>query len=270
MYLVDAAEGCLSTYYDKLFREKMDAQLKEHGIKLEYGQLVKEIQGNGKVEKIITNKGEFPADMVVLCAGFRPNTDLGKDKLELFRNGAYVVDKTQKTSLDDVYAIGDCATVYDNSIGGINYIALATNAVRSGIVAAHNVCGTKLESIGVQGSNGISIFGLNMVSTGLTFEKAEKLGIEVLETTFHDLQKPEFMEHNNEEVYIRIVYRKDNRKIIGAQIASKYDISMAMHVFSLAIQEGVTIDRFKLLDILFLPHFNKPYNYITMAALGAK
>jgi len=109
-----------------------------------------------------------------------------------------------------------------------------------------------------------------MVSTGLTFEKAEKLGIEVLETTFHDLQKPEFMEHNNEEVYIRIVYRKDNRKIIGAQMASKYDISMAMHVFSLAIQEGVTIDRFKLLDILFLPHFNKPYNYITMAALGAK
>ena len=78
------------------------------------------------------------------------------------------------------------------------------------------------------------------------------------------------VEHNNEEVYIRIVYRKDNRKIIGAQMASKYDISMAMHVFSLAIQEGVTIDKFKLLDILFLPHFNKPYNYITMAALGAK
>ena len=248
----------------------MDAQLQEHGVQLEYGQLVKEIKGNGKVEKIVTNKGEFPADMVVLCAGFRPNTDLGKEKIDLFKNGAYIVDRTQKTSLDDVYAIGDCATVFDNSTGDINYIALATNAVRSGIIAAHNVCGTKLESIGVQGSNGISIFGLNMVSTGLTYEKAQKLGIDVLETTFHDLQKPEFMEHNNEEVYIRIVYRKDNRKIIGAQMASKYDISMAMHVFSLAIQEGVTIDKFKLLDILFLPHFNKPYNYITMAALGAK
>ena len=47
-------------------------------------------------------------------------------------------------------------------------------------------------------------------------------------------------------------------------------IFMAMYVFSLAIQERVTIDKFKLLDILFLPHFNKPYNYITMAALGAK
>ena len=270
VYLIDAAKGCLSVYYDKIFRDQMDAQLKNHGINLEYDQLVKEIQGNGKVEKIITNKGELPVDMVILCAGFRPNTDLGKEKITLFKNGAYVVDKTQKTNLDDVYAIGDCATVFDNSINDVNYIALATNAVRSGIIAAHNVCGTKIESVGVQGSNGISIFGLNMVSTGLTLEKAEKLGIEALETTFHDLQKPEFMEHNNEEVYIRIVYRKDNRKIIGAQMSSKYDISMAMHVFSLAIQEGVTIDKFKLLDILFLPHFNKPYNYITMAALGAK
>ena len=270
VYLIDAAKGCLSVYYDKIFRDQMDAQLKNHGINLEYDQLVKEIQGNGKVEKIITNKGELPVDMVILCAGFRPNTDLGKDKITLFKNGAYVVDKTQKTNLDDVYAIGDCATVFDNSINDVNYIALATNAVRSGIIAAHNVCGTKIESVGVQGSNGISIFGLNMVSTGLTLEKTEKLGIEALETTFHDLQKPEFMEHNNEEVYIRIVYRKDNRKIIGAQMSSKYDISMAMHVFSLAIQEGVTIDKFKLLDILFLPHFNKPYNYITMAALGAK
>lgn len=34
--------------------------------------------------------------MVVLCVGFRPNTDLGKDKLELFKNGAYIVDRTQK------------------------------------------------------------------------------------------------------------------------------------------------------------------------------
>ena len=53
-------------------------------------------------------------------------------------------------------------------------------------------------------------------------------------------------------------------------MASTYDLSMGIHMFSLAIQEHVTIDRIKLLDIFFLPHFNKPYNYITMAALSAK
>jgi len=58
--------------------------------------------------------------------------------------------------------------------------------------------------------------------------------------------------------------------ILGAQMASTYDISMGIHMFSLAIQEKVTIDKLALTDILFLPHFNKPYNYITMAAISAK
>ena len=53
-------------------------------------------------------------------------------------------------------------------------------------------------------------------------------------------------------------------------MCSKYDISMGIHMFSLAIQEQVTIDKLKLLDLFFLPHFNQPYNYITMAALKAE
>ncbi|MGL4671259.1 MAG: H2O-forming NADH oxidase, partial [Cetobacterium sp.] len=63
---------------------------------------------------------------------------------------------------------------------------------------------------------------------------------------------------------------KNTRRVLGAQMASTQDISMGIHMFSLAIQEKVTIDKLKLLDIFFLPHFNQPYNYITMAALGAK
>ncbi|WP_314010562.1 H2O-forming NADH oxidase [Pseudostreptobacillus hongkongensis] len=269
--LVDSSTDCLSTYYDKEFREKMNETLKEHGIELSFGELLKEIKGtDGKVSGIVTDKSEYQTDMVILCVGFRPNTDLLKGQLETFRNGAYLVDKTQKTSRDDVYAIGDCATVYDNAIENTNYIALATNAVRSGVIAAHNVCGTHLETVGVQGSNGISIYGLNMVSTGLSEENAKRYGYEVLSTSFTDVQKPEFMKTENEEVTVKIVYDAKTRRILGAQMASKLDISLGLHVFSLAIQEKVTIDKFKLLDIFFLPHFNKPYNYYTMAALSAK
>ena len=49
-----------------------------------------------------------------------------------------------------------------------------------------------------------------------------------------------------------------------------YDISMGIHLFSMAIEEQVDIDKLKLFDLFFLPHFNKPYNYITMAALAAR
>lgn len=268
--LIDSAETCLSSYYDSDFTDIMSKNLQEHGIELVYGQKVEKILGTKKVEKIVTNKSEFDVDMVVLCIGFKPNNELGKDNLELFKNGAFLVNKKQQTSQQDVFAIGDCATVYDNSINDTNYIALATNAVRSGIIAAHNACGTEIESIGVQGSNGISIWGLNMVSTGLTLEKAKANGFNATITEYEDLQKPEFIEHDNETVKLKIVYDKDTRVILGAQMCSKEDISMGIHMFSLAIQEKVTIDKLKLLDIFFLPHFNKPYNYITMASLSAE
>lgn len=267
--LVDIAPTCLSGYYDEEFSSLMAKNLADGGIDCKFGQGVEAILGTDKVEGIRTSEEEFATDMVILAIGFRPANDLGKDALELFRNGAYVVDRHQQTSLPDVYAVGDCATVYDNAIRDTNYIALATNAVRSGIVAAHNACGTSLESAGVQGSNGICIFDLKLVSTGITAAKAEKLGIEALHTDFEDFQKPPFIDHN-EKVKIRIVYEKGSRRILGMQCASYYDMSAITHMFSLAIQEGVTIDKLKLLDLFFLPHFNQPYNYITMAALSAE
>lgn len=268
--LIDAMSSSLSNYYDSDFTALMDENLKSHGINLAYNQMVKEIKGNGKVEAIVTDKGEYPCEMAVVCIGFRPNTELGKDSLETFRNGAYIVNRKQETSIKDVYAIGDCAVVYDNAIGDKNYIALATNAVRSGIVAAHNASGIELESLGVQGSNGINIYDLKMVSTGITESRAKKLGMDVEVTDFEDLQKAPFMETENPKVKIRIVYDKKTRVIVGAQMASEHDMSMGIHLFSLAIQEKVTIDKLKLLDIFFLPHFNQPYNYITMAAISAK
>ncbi|MFW6679975.1 H2O-forming NADH oxidase [Lacrimispora sp. AGF001] len=268
--LIDNMSTCLSGYYDREFTDIMSKNLESHGIKLAYEETVTSLKGNGKVEKVVTDKNEYAADMVVLGIGFKPNSQLGKDTLKLFKNGAYLVDRHQQTSIPDVYAIGDCATVFDNSIQATNYIALATNAVRSGIVAAHNACGTPLESIGVQGSNGICIWDLKMVSTGISLEKAKKLGYDAAAADYEDTQKPAFIQHDNYKVKIRIVYDKKTRIVLGAQMCSEYDISMAIHMFSLAIQEQVTIDRLKLTDIFFLPHFNKPYNYFTMAALQAE
>ncbi|MDY6072480.1 MAG: FAD-dependent oxidoreductase [Eubacteriales bacterium] len=267
--LVDNMDHCLSTYYDEEFTTLMEDNLKKHGVDLHFGETLVEVLGDKRVNGVRTTKGEFKTDMLILCIGFRPNSELGKNHLELFKNGAYLVDKHQQTSDKDVYAIGDCATVYDNALQDTSYIALATNAVRTGIIAAHNVCGTDLEGIGVQGSNGINIWDLKMISTGLNEARAKKLGFEVKSTTWEDLQRPAFM-RENDKVKIKIVYDAKTRRVLGMQCASNYDMSMLNHMFSLAIQEKITIDKLSLLDIFFLPHFNQPYNYITMAALTAK
>lgn len=267
--LIDRENTVLSGYYDDIFRKKMVDNLAGHGITMALGEDLVRFEGEGKVERVVTDKNTYDIDMVISCIGFRPNNELGKERLNLYENGAYLVNKKQQTSEPDVYAIGDCATVYDNATESTQYIALATNAVRSGIVAAYNILGAPIESLGVQGSSGICIYDLKMVSTGLTEEKAKKEGFDVLCSDFEDTQKPAFIETSNPKVTIRIVYEKNTKRVLGCQMASNYDMSMGIHMFSLAIQEKLTIDRIALLDIFFLPHFNQPYNYITMAALQA-
>jgi len=50
---------------------------------------------------------------------------------------------------------------------------------------------------------------------------------------------------------------------------SEEDITLAIHTFSLALEVGYTIDKLATLDLFFLPHFNKPDNFITKAGLAA-
>ena len=268
--LIDSASTCLSSYYDEPFSRRMEENLEHHGIRLVVRETVQELEGQETVQKVVTDKGSYDTDMVIFCAGFRPNTRLGNGILETFENGAYLVSRRQETSVPDVYAAGDCAAVYNNASQRTDYIALASNAVRSGMIAAQNALGRDISSPGVQGSNGISIWNLKMVSTGLSLKKAIRLGYDAASVDYEDYQKAGFLETDNSKVLIHIVYDKSSRRVLGAQLCSEYDISMAVHMFSLAIQEQVSIDTLKLLDLFFLPHFNQPYNYITMAAFRAE
>ncbi|MCL2610241.1 MAG: FAD-dependent oxidoreductase [Defluviitaleaceae bacterium] len=270
--MFDMQDGCLTGYFDKEFSGEMDKVLEKNGIELHYSESLQEIKSkDGKrVSSIVTDKGEYEVDMVILSIGFTPKSELGGGKIDLAKNGAFLVNTNQQTSMPDVYAIGDCATVLSNVTGKQEYIALATNAVRGGIIAGHNVCGTALESAGVQGSNGIQIYDYKMFSTGFSLEKAKVEGFDAICVDYNDTQKFSFMPGGSEEVKFRIVYDAKTRKILGAQIASYRDVSMGLHMFSLAIAKGVTINEIPLVDIFFMPHFNQPFNYITMAGLTAK
>ena len=269
--VIDVLEEVLPRYFDSNFSQLMEKKLKENNIKLMLGETVTGFTGkDGKVSQVITNKKTIDSDLVIMSIGFRPNTSMFKDSgIKFMENGAIITDNNQKTNIDGVYAVGDCSTVYNNASKQLSYIALATNAVRTGIVAGHNAGGTNIPMIGVQGSNAICIYDLTMCSTGLNQREAEKLGFNVKSTEITDLQKPAFMP-SNYEVTLKIVYDADTRRVLGAQMASEHDITLALHMFSLAIQEEVTIDRLKLLDLFFLPHFNQPINYFVKATISAK
>jgi pyruvate/2-oxoglutarate dehydrogenase complex dihydrolipoamide dehydrogenase (E3) component len=100
-------------------------------------------------------------------------------------------------------------------------VSLATNAVKTGIVAAHNIAdeNTLIKLEGIVGTNGINVFHNQLVSTGLSEEAAKDLKIEVITSIFEDNDRPEFMEdHGKERVKCKMVFNKETRKLIGAQI----------------------------------------------------
>ena len=268
--LMEAMPRVMANYFDKEITDEAEKRIKDAGIEMHLGETVKKFEGDDRVKKVVTDKGSYDVDMVVMSVGFRPNSELYKDYLETLPNGAIVVDTTMKSSKDpDVYAIGDCSTVYSRASEKQEYIALATNAVRMGIVAANNIVGNKVEYCGTQGSNAICVFGYNMASTGWSEETAKKKGLKVKSNFFKDAERPEFMP-TYEDVLVKIIYEEGSGRLLGAQIASNHNHAEAIHAFSLAIQRGMTVQEFALSDFFFLPHYNKPLSWMTMVAFTAK
>ena len=267
--LIDAEDRIMAKYLDKDFTDIAEAEFTKRGVNLVLGQKVQKFEGDNKVSKVITDKGEFEADLVVLCIGFAPNTNLVKGKLDTLPNGAIIIDEYMRTSEKDVFAAGDCCVVRFNPAKENRYIPLATNAVRMGTLIAKNLVNPTLKYMGTQGTSGIKIYDLCIASTGLTEEVAKNTtNLNVASVTAIDNYRPEFMP-SFEEAKVKLVYDKDTRKVVGGQIISKMDLTQFMNTLSVVIQNEMTIEELAMTDFFFQPHFNKPWSLLNIAALKA-
>ena len=267
--LIDAESRIMSKYLDKEFTDKAEEEFTKKGVNLVLGQKVQKFEGDNKISKVYTDKSSFDADLVVLCIGFAPNTNLVKGKLNTLPNGAIIIDEYMRTSKEDVFAAGDCCVVKLNPANENRYIPLATNAVRMGTLVAKNLINPTLKYMGTQGTSGIKIYDLCIASTGLTEDVAKSTtNLNVDSVIAVDNYRPEFMP-TFEEATLKIVYDKDTRKIIGGQIMSKIDLTQFMNTLSVVIQKEMTIEELAVTDFFFQPHFNKPWSLLNIAALKA-
>ncbi|WP_017471115.1 FAD-dependent oxidoreductase [Amphibacillus jilinensis] len=266
--LIDAESRILNRYLDKTFTDPVEASFREKGVSLLLNEMVSGFEGNGKVEKVITNKSEVKADLVVMCIGFRPNTDLIKGQVDMLPNGAIVVDEYMRTSVKDVYAAGDCCAVPYTPTKQPAYIPLATNAVRMGTLVAQNLVEAKLPHPGTQGTSGLKIYDHYIGSTGLTETAAEVNKIKVRSAYLEETYRPDFMPENN-VIKLKLVYEVDSHRVVGAQVISDTDLTQVVNTVSVAISNDMTIEQLALTDFFFQPHFNKPVNYLNEVALKA-
>ncbi|MFD2924694.1 FAD-dependent oxidoreductase [Halobacillus naozhouensis] len=267
--LIDGADRILNKYLDAEFTDEVETEFRTRGIELALSQTVERIEGqNGSVQKVVTDKEEYETDLVIMCVGFRPNTGLLREKVDMMDNGAITVDEYMRTSNPSIFAAGDCCAVKYNPTGGHAYIPLATNAVRMGTLAARNLMEPTVANVGTQGTSGLHIYDLNMASTGLTETSASLMGIHVKNITIEDTHRPAFMP-TAENVKVKVAFAPDTRRLLGAQVISKADVTQAINTISVGIQQGMTIDELAFVDFFFQPHFNQPWNFLNKAGLEA-
>ncbi|WP_028975160.1 FAD-dependent oxidoreductase [Spirochaeta cellobiosiphila] len=267
--LIDFADRVIPRYFDPEFTDKVEQDMLNSGITLALGEKVIDFEGiQGKVKSVITDKGKYEADLVIKAIGFKPNTELlphGK-KVE---NGALVVDSQMRTSLPDVYAIGDAVALYHASLQKNQQVALATNAVKTGLAAAFSINGIKgAEVQSIAGTNAISVFNNNLASTGLSEFAARAAGLDIDSSFIEDADRPEFMNEYG-MTKIKLIYEKKTLRLVGAQVGSCDDINHTeiIYYLALAIQKSMTLPEIAFTDVYFLPHFNKPFNFILTAIL---
>ena len=107
-------------------------------------------------------------DILVLAVGVRANTALVKNAGGAVSRGI-VVDTHMRTSLEDVFAAGDCVENLDISSGTGKVMAILPNAYAGGFAAGVNMAGgTKLFDNAMP-MNSIGFFGLHAMTAG-TYE----------------------------------------------------------------------------------------------------
>ena len=268
--LIDAEDRIMAKYLDKEFTDIAEKEFIDRGVNLVLGEKVSKFEGkNGKVTKVVTEKGSYEGDLVVLCIGFAPNTKLVQGKLDTLPNGAIIIDEYMRTSKEDVFAAGDCCVVKYNPAHDTRYIPLATNAVRMGTLVARNILEPTLKYMGTQGTSGIKIYEKCIASTGLTEDVAKATTkMNVASVSLTDNYRPEFMP-TYLPATVKLVFDKDTRRVIGGQIISDIDLTQFMNTLSVVIQNEMTIEELAMTDFFFQPHFNKPWSILNAVALKA-
>ncbi len=265
--LIDGEERILSKYLDRSFTDVVEQDFQDRGVKLALGETVTRFVGNdGELDAVETTKGTYEAELVILCIGFQPNTHLVKGQIEMLDNGAIKVDDYMRTSNKDVYAAGDSCAIRYNPTGESAYIPLATNAVRMGTLVAKNILKPTIRYMGTQGTSGIKIYDRNIAATGLTETSALRMGLNVKSITILEHDRPEFMP-TFEDITLKVVYEEDTKRIVGAQVMSKVDVTQSINTLSVCIQNNMTMDELGFVDFFFQPHYNKPWNFLNQAGL---
>ena len=223
-------------------------------------------KGKGSKLKMSTSNGDLDADLVLMGVGTRYNTALAQSiGIEMGQSGAIKVDFHQKTSRENVWAVGDCCEAFHRVAGKWVYFPLGDVANKQGRVAGQNIGGASVKFPGIVGAQAFKAFKLEVAATGLTEEEAVKYGFEPVSSLIWGLPIGRPMAQG-EKLGIKLVGDKKTGKLLGGQCIGEKGAVQRVSALSIALWSGLTVDELGYVDLPYAPPFGGAWDAIHIAA----
>ncbi len=263
--VVDMADQVMPNLFDPEMAAYIRRRLQAREIRIVTAAALEEVLGDEKATGIRTSVGAFEGELVVLAIGVRPATAfLAESGLEMNR-GTILVDDHQRTNLSDVYAVGDCAQVYNRITGKAQWSAMGSTANITGRCLARNLTGEDVVYGGCLGTGVVKLAGdLNAGRTGLTEAQAKEAGYDVITVTCVTDDKAHYYADASTFV-TKLIADRNTHKLLGIQVLGAGAVDKMVDIAVTGIAMGAAVEDFDTLDFAYAPPFSTAIHPLVQA-----
>ncbi|GAO11471.1 FAD-dependent oxidoreductase [Streptomyces lydicamycinicus] len=224
----------------------------------------------GRARAVTTEDGEYPADVVVLGLGVRPETTLAAAAgLPLGESGGLLTDLAMRVrGQDHVWAGGDCVEVLDLISGRTRHIALGTHANKHGQVIGANVGGGYATFPGVVGTAVSKVCDLEIARTGLLEREALAAGLRFVTATVEATNRAGYYP-GARPMHVKMLAERRTGRLLGVQIVGREGAGKRVDIAAVALTAGMTVERMTALDLGYAPPFSPVWDPVLVAARKA-
>ncbi len=241
VHVVEMLPVCLGTVCSEPIARHASQELRDNGVTLHAGQAAEAVLGDDRVEAVRVGGRALEAEMVIWAVGVRANTKLFEDAGARVGEMGVVVDDRMRTSLPDVYAVGDCIQHRNFITGAPDRGPLATNAVVQGKCAAINITGGFRTFPGFINASLTRLWENAYGATGLNVERAAAAGIKTVVGEVEAYTREPIFPGAGRIVLIEVFDARTHR-LIGAECYGREGVAERIDMLTLAIQHGLTME----------------------------
>ncbi|MFF6806887.1 FAD-dependent oxidoreductase [Streptomyces sp. NPDC012616] len=225
---------------------------------------------DGRVRAVRTADAEYPADVVVLGIGVRPETALAQAAgLPVGGHGGLLTDLAMRVrGHEEIWAGGDCVEVLDLVSGQERHIALGTHANKHGQVIGANVAGGYATFPGVVGTAVSKVCDLEIARTGLREKDAHRAGLRFETVTVESTSRAGYYPGAS-PMTVKMLAERRTGRLLGVQIVGREGAGKRVDVAAVALTAGMTVERMTSLDLGYAPPFSPVWDPVLVAARKA-